>query len=130
MSFYLKDRCLAFDYNWFAEHTRVVSDREVPVGGSIVGVRFTRIDQGGEATLLIDGEEVGTAVIPRILRMISSTGLDVGRDGLSGVCDDYQAPFAFTGRIAQVVFEFPPRASAAQRREDQETLARTELGRE
>ncbi|MGE4607597.1 MAG: hypothetical protein AAEJ52_12725, partial [Myxococcota bacterium] len=71
--------------------------------------------------------EVGAGVVPRILRMISSTGLDIGRDGLSGVTDDYQAPFEFTGSIARVVFELIPRAV---RREELELEARVELARE
>ena len=127
LTFYLKDQHLVFDYNWFGEHTKLVSTEEVPLGEVVVGVRFTRVDTRGEVVLTIGDREVGTATVPRILRMISSTGLDIGRDGLSGVTDDYAAPFEFTGSIARVVFELVPRAP---RREDRELEARVELARE
>jgi len=61
------------------------------------------------------------------MRMISSTGLDIGRDGLSGVTHDYEAPFEFTGSIARVIVELVPRAPQP---EDRELEARVELARE
>ncbi len=127
LTFYLKDQHLVFDYNWFGEHTKVVSNTQVPLGAVVVGVRFTRVDSRGEVVLTIGDEEVGSAAVPKILRMISSTGLDIGRDGLSGVTTDYQAPFEFTGSIARVVFELVPRAPG---REDRALEARVELARE
>ncbi|NRA04535.1 MAG: arylsulfatase [Myxococcales bacterium] len=130
LSFYVKDRRLVFDYNWFHEHTRVVSKRELPAGASEVAVHFMRRDEKAEATLVIDGEECGAVPIPRILRMISSTGLDVGRDGLSGVTDDYAAPFPFSGKIAKVVFELVSLRSPGEQRAEQELEAKVQLSRE
>ncbi len=127
---YVKDRRLLFDYNWFGSHTRASSLREVPAGRSTLEVRFTRIDAKGEIRLLIDGEEAGGASVPQVLRMISSTGFDVGRDGLCGVCDDYQAPFAFSGRIHRLIVELPERRTVAETSEDRALEARVELARE
>jgi arylsulfatase len=129
-SFYVKDNRLAFDYNYFTQHTRVESETELPTGRCRAGVRFVRRDQSGEMTLLIDGTAAGSGQVPRILRMVSSTGLDVGRDSLSPVTDDYEAPFEFTGEIHKVSFELLRREDVEQEREAAETEARTELARE
>ena len=130
LTFYVKDGRLVFDYNFLGEHSRVVSEAEVPVGPSTLGLRFVRTDQKGEATLTIDERDAGSVSIPRVLRMISSTGLDVGRDGLSGVSTDYTAPFPFSGRIARVVFDLPQRRTPDEQREALELESRVELARE
>jgi arylsulfatase len=57
----------------------------------------------GRGTLLVDGEEVGAGDIARFTPnrfALAGAGLSVGRDasGLA-VCDDYVAPFPFTGTI-------------------------------
>ncbi len=128
LSFYVKENRLVFDYNYFAQHTRVTSEIDLPVGRCKASVRFVRRDQSGEATLLIDGAAAGHAHVPRILRMIGSTGLDVGRDSLSSVTDDYEAPFEFTGRIHRLAFELLRREDVE--REAAEAEARAELARE
>jgi arylsulfatase len=127
-SFYVKDNRLVFDYNYFTQHTRVESETELPTGRRRAGVRFVRRDQSGEMTLLIDGAAAGSGQVPRILRMVSSTGLDVGRDSLSPVTDDYEAPFEFTGTIHRVNFELLRREDVE--REAAEAEARTEMARE
>ena len=58
--------------------------------------------------------------------MLGSTGLDIGRDGLSPVVDDYASPFPFTGTIEKVVFKI----SSRQDRADVAATARTELAKE
>jgi arylsulfatase len=130
LSFYVKENRLVFDYNYFTQHTRVTSETELPAGTCSVGVRFVRRDQSGEVTLLIDGAEAGSAQVPRILRMMGSTGLDVGRDSLSPVTEDYEAPFEFTGEIHKVSFELLRREDVEQEREAAEAEARTEMARE
>ena len=63
---------------------------------------------GARATLRVDGETLGEATIPRLLGMLSNTGIDLGRS-LAPVNDDYSAPFEYPGRISSVVFELPER---------------------
>ena len=58
--------------------------------------------------------------------MLGSTGLDVGRDSLSPVVDDYAPPFPFTGRIERITFRVRRRADA----EDIAATARVEMSRE
>ena len=63
-------------------------------------------DGGGDLNAPVDGEAVAGATSPRLLFMISSTGMDLGRS-LSPVTQDYAAPFVYPGRIDKVVFETP-----------------------
>ncbi len=130
LTFYVKDNKLVFDYNYFTSHTVVTSGTELPTGRCSVGVRFVRRDQSGEVTLLVDGSEAGQAHVPRILRMLGSTGLDVGRDSLSPVTEDYEAPFEFTGTIHKITFNLLRREDVEAAREAAEAEARTELARE
>ena len=60
-------------------------------------------DFAGRGSLLVDGEQVGEGDIPRFTASrfsLTGAGLSAGRDasGLA-VCDDYVAPFPFTGEI-------------------------------
>ena len=73
-----------------------------------------------------DGEELAGIDIPRLVRMLGSTGLDIGRDALSPVVDDYDAPFPFTGTIHRVTFNIRTRADE----EEVAATARAELAKE
>ena len=113
-SFFIKDGLLQFDYNALGAHTRVVAPLALPAGSHQLGVRFRRTGEGGTLTLTCDGDEPASAEVPRLVRMLGSTGLDIGRDALSPVVDDYDAPFPFTGIIERVVFRILSRADAAE----------------
>jgi arylsulfatase len=114
---YVRDRRLVFDYNHFHAHTAVVSDRVLPEGPCTVGVRMDRDGKSGQATLLLDGVEVGSVHIPQMAAMVSSTGMDVGRSQ-APVCDDYAPPFVFEGRLRRVVFDIAARTLKTARREE------------
>ena len=62
--------------------------------------------------------------------MISSTGLDIGKDGLSPVTEDYKAPFKFTGTIKKIDVELPRYRSPSQEREDENVRFRTEMSKQ
>ncbi|MFX1339797.1 MAG: hypothetical protein ACFFDK_14385 [Promethearchaeota archaeon] len=62
--------------------------------------------------------------------MISSTGLDIGKDGLSPVTDDYKAPFKFPGTIKRVHVDLPRYRPASQDREDEKVRFRTEMSKQ
>ncbi len=47
VSLFVQDDRLVFDYNCFGDHHVTESDRPVPVGPSVVGVRFRRTGTGG-----------------------------------------------------------------------------------
>ncbi|MFI5351411.1 MAG: sulfatase-like hydrolase/transferase [Candidatus Binatales bacterium] len=104
---YLKDGRIHFDYNCFHEHTVVTGEHRLGSGRRKVEVRVERIDKSAaRVTLLADGVSIGEGQIANLLRLLSSTGMDIGRS-LSPVNADYAAPFAYSGRIHSVVFELP-----------------------
>jgi len=105
VSVFVQDEHLAFDYNCFGDHHFVTSDAPVPVGDSVVGVRFRRKADGGEATLVIDGDMAGSVHVPFVMRMISSTGASIGLDHGSPVSRHYGDEFPFAGEIERVDIE-------------------------
>jgi hypothetical protein len=103
----IKDGRLVFDYNSFHRHTRLIADKPLAPGTHELGLAVTRTeDGGGDVLLSVDGATVATGRIGRLLFILSSTGMDLGRS-LSPVTDDYEAPFVYPGRITRVVFETP-----------------------
>ena len=108
------------DYNFFGEHSVVESDRTVPTGTSVVGVRFRRVDRGGTATLLVDGAESGALQLPVIMRIISSLARRTGRDHDWPVSTRYDGPFQLAGRLdrldVQLVSERTADTAAAEAR--------------
>ncbi|MFZ6005626.1 MAG: sulfatase-like hydrolase/transferase [Actinomycetota bacterium] len=102
MSVFIEGDRLVFDYNCFGEHQVVESDREVPAGRSVVGVRFRRTDDGGDVTLVIDGEPCGSVHLPVVMRIISSVGASVGHDHGSPVSRRYSDENPFRGSLERV----------------------------
>ncbi len=127
LSLFVQDDHLVFDYNAFGDHQVVRSDRPVPVGPSVVGVRFRRQGKTGEAALVIDGDTVGTVAIPLVMSIMSSIGPSVGLDHGSAVSDLYEAPFPFQGDLRRVDIQLvrPPRAGDGDAAADErQTMAR------
>ncbi|MCX0270882.1 sulfatase-like hydrolase/transferase [Nocardia zapadnayensis] len=113
---YLENGTLHYLYNFLGEEDQVmVSDRPVPTGEHILGVRYerrgTRSDNftpTGEAVLYIDEEPVGSFADMRIQPTVFSgvgEGVRVGRDGGRSVTRRYRAPFPFTGGIVHKILE-------------------------
>ncbi|MFX0083831.1 MAG: arylsulfatase [Candidatus Hodarchaeota archaeon] len=101
---YVKDNKLVFDYNIYKDHYIVRSNLPVPTGLSTIGVKFQRIGTKGVITLIIDGNECGSVNTPSVLRMISASGMQIGRNHLSPITNDYESPFKFKGKIKYVKF--------------------------
>ena len=92
-SFFVKDGALQFDYNALGTHHRATrAVRRSPPAGTSSRPASTAPVSGGTLTLAVDGEDLTGVEIPKIVRMLGSTGLDVGRDALSPVVDDYERP--------------------------------------
>ena len=125
-TFFMKDGKLQFDYNALGLHSRAAFDVELTAGRHEIEARFERSGEAGSLTLVVDGTELGSAEVERIVRMLSSTGVDIGCDRLSTVVDDYEGPFPFTGELHKVTFQMRSRRD----RRDIEVLARTELAKE
>ena len=125
-TFFIQDGILNFDYNALSKHTRVTAPISLTAGAHQIQARFDRRNGGGVLTLLIDGVEVGSGVVPKVMRMLGSTGMDIGNNQLSPVVSDYSPPFSFTGQITKVHFELRSRSSKA----DRDALIRAESAKE
>jgi len=125
-SFFIKDGLLQFDYNALGQHFRAKGEVSLTPGRHVLEASFSREHDAGRLTVSIDQEDVGSTEITRIVRMLSSTGADIGCDRLSTVVDDYEGPFAFTGDLHKVTFTIHSRPD----RQYMEGLARTELAKE
>jgi len=78
LSVFIQNDRLVFDYNCFGEHHVAESDIDVPVGESVVGVRFRgSAGRGGHAALVIDGAKCGSVDIPFVMLKLSSIGPSV-----------------------------------------------------
>ncbi|MBV8295198.1 MAG: sulfatase-like hydrolase/transferase, partial [Acidimicrobiia bacterium] len=86
------------------EQHRVQARQPLLPGRHTVVFRYEKTgEHQGRGVLFVDGEVVGNGDIPRFTPnrfALAGAGLSVGRDasGLA-VCDDYVAPFPFTGTI-------------------------------
>ena len=125
-SFFVKDGKLHFDYNALGSHQRASAPLSLAPGEHTLTATFRRNGKEGIIGIGADGSELATVAIPRIVRMLGSTGLDIGRDALSPVVDDYQGPFPFSGTIHRATFQIHTRADRA----DIQATALTELARE
>lgn len=126
LSIFVREGRLTFDYNIFGEHHLVVSEETVPVGPSVLGVRFRRGRDDAEATLTIDGRDVGRGHLPFLMRIISSTGMSIGLDHGSPVSNLYDDEFPFQGTIERVDIQLVSSHAA----EEQATAAREGMARQ
>ena len=105
LTVFIQNERLVFDYNVFGDHFEIESELEVPVGASVVGVRFERTGKGGYATAVIDGAECGTVEFPFVMRVISSMGSSIGFDHGLPVSRRYSDAFPFEGTLHRVDIE-------------------------
>jgi arylsulfatase len=127
---YIKDNLSIFDYNVFTKHHIIRSKIPVPIGECSIGVNFKREGSTGTISLRIREEECGTIQVPYIMRMISSTGFDIGRNSLSPITDDYKSPFEFKGKIKKINIKLPRYRKPSEIREDAETQFRAEMSKQ
>ena len=106
VSVFVQNGRLVVDYNAFDDHTILESDIEVPVGRSTLVAQFRRGDaMAGSMSLQVDGEPAGSVDLPLFMRMMSSVGPSIAYDHGSPVSNRYEAPFAFTGTLHEVVIQ-------------------------
>jgi len=114
-AFFLQDGSLHFDYNALGTHHRATAAVSLTAGRNELGARFVRgAGSSGSLTLVHDGVDLTTIEIPKIVRMLGSLGTDIGRNALSPVVSDYEAPFEFTGTIERIEFTVQSRADRAE----------------
>ncbi len=130
LSIFIQDDRLVFDYNCFGDHFIAESETKVPVGKSVVGVRFRRtVGQAGEATLVINDAACGRVDIPFVMLILSSIGPSIGFDHGSPVSRRYASPFPFSGELSRVDIQIVVpaaglRVPAAEEAEARESMSR------
>ena len=112
---YVHGNRLVFDYNLFGEHLKARSDTALPAGKLSVGFAIERLGRVGRANVLIGDRTCGSVDIPFLARRHAGGNLYIGRDDYIGVSDDYRAPFAFQGRIDELVIEMPAQKTAEKK---------------
>jgi len=112
-SFFVHDGKLQFEYNSLGTRYRAAGPVSLNGRHELVAT-FDRNGPGGILAVSCDGIQVGAVEVTESVRMLGSTGLDIGRDALSPVTADYPAPYPFTGRIEKVTFEIRSRADQAE----------------
>jgi arylsulfatase A-like enzyme len=109
VSMFVQNGRLILDYNAFSEHTIIESSAALPMGDVELGVQLRRGDKStGSAGVFINGTNVGHAELPLLMRIMSSTGPSIGSDHGSSVSSRYDAPFAFTGTLHELVIQLSP----------------------
>ena len=109
-SFHLHADRLVYVHNLsgYREH-RVEAPVALDPGPHRLEFRFSKTgEHQGSGSLLVDGDEVGEGEIPRFTMTrfsLAGAGLSCGRSDPTPVCDDYEAPFAFTGTLHRVVVD-------------------------
>ena len=106
---YLKNGCLAFEYNFLGSSTLLTSDTIVDRGNCELGVTYRKtaehhgsagiyIERGGERDIL---NEIEIDTLPYRQTMY---GMDIGKDTGPTVSKNYKGPFEFTGVLNWVEF--------------------------
>ena len=106
---YFLDGHLAVTFNLQDTPERLVAGEPTPPGTHQLELLYTENPDADDhtITLALNGRDVGAMDLPdNPLRPQFRLGrLLIGRDYGTPVCDDYQPPFRFTGKIQRVVFE-------------------------
>ncbi len=127
---YIFDNRLVYDVNFFGEH-QIVRSAELPAGRHVFGVHLERVRRGpGLLRFTVDGEAIGGGgTIEKFAVMISSTGLDLGRNP-SSISPDYSGPFEFTGELHRVEIDVRRALDAASVLDEAVIAGRAEAGRD
>jgi arylsulfatase A-like enzyme len=104
--FYVKERRLAYAYNYCGDVTRLVSEPIETTGPVSVAFEFDRTGPlSGIGRLLVDGRSLCEGTFDKTLLRLSLAPMYIGRSGLPPVCARIDGEFAFTGKIDRVIFE-------------------------
>jgi arylsulfatase len=111
--FYMKDGLVYFTHNYidFNRYT-TKSTAKVTAGSHILKAEFTylggkEMGQNGEVVLYADGKEIARGKIDKTnpFKYSLDETQDIGKDGGTPVDNNYNPPFAFKGKIEEVVLD-------------------------
>jgi hypothetical protein len=111
-----------FDYNMLTlAQFRWAGQKPLSAGKHTIVFDFTYdgpgIAKGGTGVLKVDGQVVDSHKQPNTIAFleVADETFDVGVDTRTGVNDnDYQVPFAFTGKIVKLTFKLGPMQLTAE----------------
>ncbi|KHK96658.1 arylsulfatase [Microbacterium mangrovi] len=120
---FFEDGILRYEYNLFlVNRTKIASSAAVPAGDAVIEIETQYVEPrpGGplQVTLRVNGDEVGSGVVPVSAPLLFSANdcLDIGRAYGGAVSRAYvdRMPFAFDGDITRVhiAYRMPQQASA------------------
>ncbi len=110
-SLYVKNGKPTFYYNFFdVDHAKVASSEALPPGKAIIRAEFTPVETGygkpADVRLFVNNKEVAKGLVERTVPFrYGVEPFDVGKDTVSAVSDEYEAPFPFQGQINQVIID-------------------------
>lgn len=108
-SLYVRDGALHYTYNFAGLEQTTITAPKVGPGRHVLGVVVTPTAKTAvRAELVVDGTAVAEREIPRTMPFrfaLVGAGLTCGYDDGVAVSDSYASPFAFTGRLHEVVVD-------------------------
>ena len=107
---YVKEGHLCYEYNYIGTRYRIRSGAPLDAETRMLRFVFDKTgDCRGVGRLFAGEREVGATEFPAVLPFFHGWhGLDIGRDALSPVSQDYEGSFPFSGRIARIVYDLAP----------------------
>jgi arylsulfatase len=101
---------LRYVHNLYGKSLDVIdSDRVLGAGSHTLGLRYEKVDDdGGRAELLVDGEVVGTGLVPKFTPTRynnTGAGMSCGYELGPSVGLGYDAPFRWNSELRDVVVE-------------------------
>jgi arylsulfatase len=110
---FVKGGKLHWEHNWFeSERFQVSSTEAIPEGHHVLSAEIKcdkegEIGTGGTVTLRLGEKVIGNGKFKKQVpfRFTVNETFDVGCDLITPVSDDYESPFAFTGKIKRVMVD-------------------------
>jgi arylsulfatase len=107
---FIRDNTLTYVHNYVRlEEHRIAAPLSLSPGRHTIAFDFTRTAPNcGIGQLSVDGEALASADIAPFTPLrfsLTGAGLTCGRSDSAPVCDDYVAPYRFTGTLHQVTIE-------------------------
>jgi arylsulfatase len=125
---FVQDGKPCFHYHFPLERHEVRGTQNLTPGDHIITWELTKVERAsGHGTLSVDGVEVASVDIPRILRgWMPFNGLHVGRNNGAPVGTTYEAPFPFTGTLHRIEVELLDKVPGP----DRDIEMRSEMGKQ
>jgi arylsulfatase A-like enzyme len=110
---FVKGGKLHWEHNWFeSERFQVSSTETIPEGHQVLSAEIKcdkegEVGTGGTVTLRLGEKVIGEGKFKKQVpfRFTVNETFDIGCDLITPVSDDYESPFAFTGKVKRVMVD-------------------------